>query len=211
MKTFAHRGWALGEIENTLVGFEKSAQAGFDGVEFDVRFGPDGRTVILSHNAATGSVPTLTLGEALTHLQSSDMELLIEFKEYSDKLFELVIEHLQQHYLLSKATIFAFPEIAALFPWTNRAGVKLGIIAPYPQDIEKYIRLYYPDMVLMGWGTKKERLQFKIVWSVMSLKKIFKKYANVKFVIGVAFQEKDKAWLSKQSGLYGFTGDMPLL
>lgn len=211
MKTFAHRGWAAGEIENTLAGFEKSAKAGFDGVEFDVRFSPDGRTVILSHDAVGGSGAGLTLGEALTYLQSSDMELLIEFKEYSDKLFELVIEHLQQHYLLSKVAIFAFPEVAALFPWTNRRGVKLGIIAPYPQDVEKYVRLYYPDMVLMGWGTKKERLLFKIVWSVVSLKKIFKKYANVKFVIGVAYSEKDKTWLSKQSGLYGFTGDMPLV
>lgn len=209
MKTFAHRGWSAGEEENTLSAFEKSVASGLDGAEFDVRLSADGRSIILSHDR-TNDNSVLRLDDTLKYLKETEMELFIEVKEYSEKLFELLVEHLRQYGLVERATIFGFPKDAKLFPWTTRQDIKLGIIAPYPQDIRKYIETYNPEMVLLGWGNKKERLQFKIAWTFLSLKRIFTKYPLVKFVIGVAYTEKDKQWLSRQFGLYGITADLPL-
>lgn len=210
MKSFAHRGWAAGIEENTISAFKKSIEAGMEGVEFDVRYGADGRTVVLSHDK-TSDTAALTLDDALEFLATTNLELLIELKEYTDDLYVLVVQHLRKYNLVARTTLFAFPKEAKLFPWSTRHDVNLGIIAEYPQDIKKYIKAYNPDMVLLGWGTKKERLQFKTAWTFLSPKKVFAKYSPVKFVIGVAYNEKDKAWLSKQRGLYGLTGDMPLL
>lgn len=210
MKIFAHRGWAEGKIENTLEAFKNAKGEGLDGVEFDVRYGADGKTVILSHDQ-TADDAVVTLDTALAYLATTNLELLIEFKEYTDDFYILVVQHLRKHGLAGRATLFAFPQIAEKFPWSTRQDIKLGIITPYPTDIKKYISLYSPDMALMGWGTKKERLQFKIAWTLLSLSKIFKKYPSVKFVIGVAYTEGDKKWLSRQKGLYGLTGDFPLL
>lgn len=211
MKIFTHRGWSAGEIENTLSAFRKSADAHSYGVEFDVRYGLDGKTAVCAHDKVADN-KALPLDEAFHYLTQTNMELLIELKEYSDEFYaDVVVGSLRKHNLVNRTTIFGFPPVAQLFPWGDRQDIKLGIIAEYPQDIKKYIRLYNPDMVLIGWGDKIERLQFRIAWTLLSLRKIFEKYSTIKFVIGVAYTEKDRKWLSKQSGLYGITADMPHL
>lgn len=210
MKIFAHRGWSAGVEENTLAALRKSIEVGIDGVEFDVRPSHDCRSVVLSHDPVTGAA-TATLEEALDYLKEGPLEILIEMKEYSEKFYALVVEHLRQRNLVGRTTIFAFPKEAEQFPWSDRRDIKLGIIAPYPGDIKKYIRAYNPDMILLGWGNKKERLQFKIAWSFLSLDKAFARYPSIKFVVGVAYTQKDKGWLFKQAGLYGVTADLPLV
>ena len=210
MKIFAHRGWSAGENENTLISFKKSVDADFDGVEFDIRYGIDGQRIVVSHDPAT-STDVLGLEGALLFLRETRFEILIEFKEYTDGIYGEVIEMLRKYNLEDRSTLFAFPGVAEKFPWKNREGVKLGIIAPYPHHIKKYIEAYHPDVVLFGWGTKRERMLFKIIWSLYSLPQMFKKYPQIKFIIGVAFTQKDKVWLEKQTGLYCYTADFPLL
>lgn len=210
MKIFTHRGWSAGEIENSLLAFRKAVDASVHGVEFDVRYGADRKTVICSHDPV--SVGTeVTLDDVLEYLETTKLELLIELKEYSDEFYDDVVSLVRKHDLVDRTTIFGFPPEAQFFLWESRQDIKLGIIAPYPQDIKKYILLYNPDMVLLGWGNKKERLKFKIAWSVLSLPRTFAKYSKIKFVIGVAYGSDDKKWLSKQQGLYGITADMPIL
>lgn len=209
MKIISHRGWSAGEIENTLSAFKKSVDEELDGVEFDVRYGADGSTVVCAHDPVSGGAPR-TLEEALTFLAPTNLELLIELKEYSDEFYDKVVGLIQEKSLVERTTLFGFPHVAKLFPWVNRRDIKLGIIAPYPQDIKKYIEAYKPDMVLLGWGNKKERLQFKIAWTFLSLKKVFARYPGIKFVIGVAYTENDKDWLKKYPGFCGITADMPL-
>jgi len=209
MKIFAHRGWAEGEGENTLLAFKKSVKERVDGVEFDVRYGVDGKSVVVSHDRVDGDSP-LALDDALQYLRSSNLELLIELKEYSDDFFVLITQHLRRYNLVGKTTIFAFPGIAELFPWTLRHDIRLGIIAPYPKDIKKYVEKHKPNTVLLGWGNNKERLIFKIFWKFFSLGNIFLKYPSIKFIVGVAYREKDRHWLSKHAGIYGATADMPL-
>lgn len=209
MKLFAHRGWSTGSEENTINAFRKSVELGVDGVEFDVRFGGDGQTVVVSHDPV-GGAPVLSLDEVLGYLKETNLELLIELKEHNEVFYSLVVEHLIRHDLVQRATIFAFPRIAHEFPWANRENIKLGIIAPYPTYIKKFIEQYNPDMVLMGWGDTKERFLFKLAWNVLSLKKIFAKYSPIRFVVGVAYSGKDKSWLARQTGIYGITADLPL-
>lgn len=210
MKIFGHRGWSAGQNENTIFAFKKSVEEGIGGVEFDVRYGADGKTVICAHDPVSG-VTAPTLDEVLQYLEPTKQELLIELKEYSDEFYEDVVSLVRKHDLVDRTTIFGFQPEAQFFPWEKRQDVKLGIITPYPQDIKKYIEMYDPDMVLLGWGGKKERLKFKIAWSVLSLPRTFAKYSKIKFVIGVAYGSDDKKWLSKQQGLYGITADMPIL
>ncbi len=209
MKTFAHRGWSAGPNENTLASFQKSYDAHLDGVEFDVRFDRDGKTVVLSHDVVETET-ALTFDDALKFLSSTKLELLIEFKEYTDELYSEVVRQISAYRVTDRVTIFGFPETAKHFPWSTEREVKLGIIAPYPHNLKNYILAHNPDMILLGWGNKTERMMFKIVWTVLSLANSFAKYPHVKFVIGVTYSEKDKAWLSRQNGLYGTILDMPL-
>lgn len=209
MKIFAHRGWRAGQDENTLAAFKKSIENKVDGVEFDIRYGADRRSVVVSHDEVKGD-SVLTIGEALQVLQETELELLIEFKEYCDELYASVVEHLEKHGLVGRTTIFAFPDIAKKFPWGKKRIIKLGIIAPYPHHIKKYVKMHEPDMVLFGWGNEKERLLFRILWKFFSLKNTFSKYPAIKFIIGVAYREEDRLWLSKHEGIYGATADLPL-
>jgi len=210
MKIFSHRGWAAGEHENTIFAFKKSVEEGIGGVEFDVRYGADGKTVVCAHDPVSCST-AVTLDEVLQYLEPIKLELLIELKEYSEEFYKDVVCLVRKHCLTNRTTIFGFPSEAKFFPWGSRQDVKLGIIAPYPQDIKRYVEMYEPNMVLMGWGNKKERLKFKLAWSVLSLSKTFSRYSQIKFVIGVAYGSDDKKWLSRQRGLYGITADMPII
>ena len=206
MKIFAHRGWSAGEVENTLAGFKKSAEAGLDGVELDVRFDSTGKNVILSHDY-TEKDGVLTFEEALQFLQNTKLELLIEFKEYTPDFFDKVVSLLVKYGMADRSTIFAFSERACNFPWDKTRTVALGIISRYPHHIKKDILKYRPDMVLFGWGNKIERFIIKTYWNMYPLVWLLRKYPHIKFVIGVAYGQRDIGWLSKQKGLYGATGD----
>lgn len=209
MKKFAHRGWSAGKGENTISSFIKASDANLDGVEFDVRLSVNRKSVVLSHDPSSDE-SLLTLDDALKFLATTNLELLIEFKEYSDDFLVLVVQHLRKYNLVERSVIFAFPHVAKQFPWERRHDIKFGIIAPYPHHISKYIKGYKPDMVLMGWGTTRERAIFRFVWKILSLEKVFAKHPSIKFVIGVLYSEKERTWLSGMSGLYCTTVDMPL-
>lgn len=207
MKIFAHRGWSTGEGENTLSAFKKSAEANLDGVELDVRFGRANEGVIVVHDYM-GQTDLLSLDEALGYLCTTRLELLIEFKgQRIPELYIAVRNLLVKHGLLGVATIFAFPELARMFPWDKPRDVALGIISPYPRNIRNDIEKYNPDMILLGWGNAHERFFFKTIWSILSLARVVKKYPKIKFIVGVAYNSGDVNWLSKQGGLYGATVD----
>ncbi|PIQ35719.1 MAG: hypothetical protein CO060_01115 [Candidatus Yonathbacteria bacterium CG_4_9_14_0_2_um_filter_43_16] len=137
--------------------------------------------------------------------------MLIELKEFSKEFYKDAIRLIRKYNAVDRTTIFAFQTEAGLFSWYARQDIKLGIIAPYPKCIKKYIEMYNPYMVLLGLGNKKERLKFRTVWSFLTPQKTFTKYSNIKFVIGVAYTASDKKWLCRQHGRYGITADMPLV
>ncbi len=208
MKSFAHRGWSAGAGENTIEAFKKSKEAGIDGVEFDIRYGVDGKTIVVIHNRAKDN-KVLTFEEALNYLRETELELLIECKEYEERFYKLAVDFVKQFGLEKRVTFFAFPHIASKFPWNEPREHKLGIIAPLPQHIAKYSQMYKPDMILLGWGDRIQRFAFKLVWSLVSLPRVIQAMPKVRLVVGVAFTKADVLWLSKQGGLYGYTIDNP--
>lgn len=205
MKIFSHRGWAAGKGENTLAAFRRSNGAGLSGVEFDVRLGPKG-AIVVSHDH-TKDEGVLTLEQALEYLQTTALELLIEFKEYSPAFFTRVVALLDRYGVTDRSTIFAFSGVSRHFPWEERRTVRLGIISQYPHHIKRDVKKYHPDMVLLGWVTKTERFLFKLVWSILSLAETTKKYPALRFVVGVAYNDSDVAWLAEKQSLYGVTRD----
>lgn len=208
MKSFAHRGWSAGKGENTIEAFKKSAEAGIDGIELDIRHGVDGKTIVVIHNRATDN-EVLSLEEALLYLKSTTLELLIEFKKYSDEFYTLVVDLIEKHGMQERVIFFAFPHIASKFPWHKPRSVKLGIIAILPRHIGRYRSTYNPDIILLGWGDRVQRFVFKTFWSISSLPKVIKTNDGVKFVVGVAYNKRDIHWISKQTNVYGFTVDNP--
>ena len=212
MKVIAHRGWSAGKSENTINAFQKAIEKEVDGVEFDVRWSIDKKEVIISHdpgNLETGSLSNgfLRLEEGLSFWVNKEKEILLEMKEFDERLFRKIIELLEKFKLTEKTLIIGFREVAECFDWKGRK-VRLGIITRYPWNIKKNIQKYRPDTVLLGWDDRWwTKPFFKSVWSFLSLPRLCKQYPDIHFVVGVVKSEVDYRWVSKQKGLYGFTVD----
>ena len=211
MKVIAHRGWSQGDGENTMEFFTRTlGDNRVEGVELDI-WGDSTRGILVTHNRPEEDQPSLPLQNVLNLFQSTTHEIFIECKMFSESTFQEIITTIKKYHLERRAVLFGFPEIARLFPWDKRDGIRLGIISKYPWNIKRDIETYNPDTILFGWNTKSERLAFKIWWSVFSsISKIVKKYPQIKFVAGVMFNEKDRLWLEKQ-GIYAATADKPFV
>ncbi len=207
-KIVAHRGWAKGSNENTLVAFEQAVLNNMDGVELDIRRSSDGDEIIVSHNF-TDDAGVLTLKEALEYLKDKDLEIFIELKEYSDELFDEAENLLKLYELKEKSVLFAFQKIARKFPFNDRKGFNLGIIS-YPWNIRKDILKFNQDFIMMGYTSFLTRIAFRLYWQIFSLSSVFKKYSDKKFVIGVTRSEKEREWMLKEKGLYALIADNSL-
>ncbi|PIR57978.1 MAG: hypothetical protein COU71_01145 [Parcubacteria group bacterium CG10_big_fil_rev_8_21_14_0_10_38_31] len=207
-KIIAHRGWAKGNGENTISAFKRASSGDMNGVEFDIRRHGESGEIIVSHNA-TVDTGVLTFKEALEYLKRENLELFLEFKEYSDKLFGEVADLLESHGLKDKSVIFGFWKVASKFPFTERRGFKLGIIS-YPWNIKKDIMRFNPDFIMMGYTSFLSKVAFRLYWSVFSLSSVFRKYPDKRFVIGVLQSGKEREWILKEEGLYAVTLDNPL-
>jgi len=207
-KIIAHRGWSKGNDENTINAFQKAVSAGMNGVEFDIRLQADGDEIIVSHDF-TSDAGVLTLKEALEYLKDKNLELFIEFKEYSDKLFDEITNLLESHGLKEKSVLFGFWKVASQFPFNNRRGFKLGIIS-YPWSVGKNILRFNPDFIMMGYTSFLTKIAFRLYWQIFSLPSFFKKYSSKRFVVGVIRSEEEREWISRREGLYAVTVDNPL-
>ncbi|PJE73955.1 MAG: hypothetical protein COV02_00385, partial [Candidatus Terrybacteria bacterium CG10_big_fil_rev_8_21_14_0_10_41_10] len=202
------RGWSKGNDENTINAFQKAVSAGMNGVEFDIRLQADGDEIIVSHDF-TSDAGVLTLKEALEYLKDKNLELFIEFKEYSDKLFDEITNLLESHGLKEKSVLFGFWKVASQFPFNNRRGFKLGIIS-YPWSVGKNILRFNPDFIMMGYTSFLTKIAFRLYWQIFSLPSFFKKYSSKRFVVGVIRSEEEREWISRREGLYAVTVDNPL-
>jgi len=207
-KIIAHRGWAKGNGENTISAFKKAVSGEMHGVEFDIRRQAGGDEIIVSHDF-TADTEVLTFKEALEYLKDKNMELFIEFKEYSDKLFDEIIDILELHDLKDRSVLFGFWKVASQFPFNDRRGFKLGIIS-YPWNIGKDILRFDPDFIMMGYTSFLTKISFRLYWKIFSLSSVFRKYSDKKFVVGVIRSEEEREWILRGEGLYAVTVDNPL-
>ncbi len=193
--------------ENTLEALKKSAkEENIHGIEIDIRRHRETGEVVLSHDPIAISQKYTSLIDALGYVSTQDWDVLIEFKEYSEDLFNDVKEILRESQCIHKCLLFGFKEVVCNFNW-EESEVPLGIIVEYPWQIRKAVELYKPHTILLGWDERLwTKVAFKIWWSLFSLEKVARKH-SIKFVSGVAESESHIHWLTRQN-IDMFTVDM---
>jgi hypothetical protein len=206
MKLIAHRGWSAGPGENSLAAFARAARDGrISGVEFDVRLAADFDTLVVSHDPPRHVENALTLDSALSLLSRTDLELFVEVKE--TELVSRVIERLVASNVACRSVVFAFAAVARSFPWERARPVRLGIVVMYPWNLNRVVRRYAPDVLLLGWDARTwTRVAFRAWWSVFSLEQLARRH-RVPVVVGIVQRMDDLHWLSRQR-LYGAVADV---
>jgi hypothetical protein len=210
MHLIAHRGWAAGEDENSLTALARAARdEAVTGVEFDVSRAADSGAVVVSHDPPLHTEHALTLDAALSFLSRTDLELFVELKERG--LASSVIEKLVSNKLADRSVMFAFAAVARSFPWeAPTRPVRLGVIVMYPWDLDRIVRRYAPDVLLLGWDERSwTRIAFRAWWSLFSLERLARRH-QIPVVVGVAQRMKDLDWLAPQH-LYGAVADINLI
>jgi hypothetical protein len=206
MKLIAHRGWSAGRGENSLAAFARAARDGrISGVEFDVCLAADSDTLVVSHDPPRHVENALTLDAALSLLSPTDLELFVEVKETG--LVSRVIERLVASNVAHRSVVFAFAAVARSFPWEGARPVRLGIIVMYPWNLNRAVRRYAPDVLLLGWDARAwTRVAFRAWWSIFSLEQLARRH-HVPVVAGIVQRMDDLHWLSRQR-LYGAVADV---
>jgi Glycerophosphoryl diester phosphodiesterase family len=206
MKFIAHRGWSAGRGENSLAAFARAARDGrISGVEFDVCLAADSDTLVVSHDPPRHVENALTLDAALSLLSPTDLELFVEVKETG--LVSRVIERLVASNVAHRSVVFAFAAVARSFPWEGARPVRLGIIVMYPWNLNRAVRRYAPDVLLLGWDARAwTRVAFRAWWSIFSLEQLARRH-HVPVVVGIVQRMDDLHWLSRQR-LYGAVADV---
>jgi glycerophosphoryl diester phosphodiesterase len=209
MRLIAHRGWASGGDENSLAAFARAARDdAVSGVEFDVCRAADSHTIVVSHDPPLDVQRVPTLDAALSFLSSTNLELFVEIKE--ERLVLEVIEKLISNKLADRSVVFAFAPIARSFPWEAARQVRQGVIVMCPWNVDRFVRRYAPDVVLLGWDARNwTRIAFRTWWSLFSLEQVARRH-QVPLVVGIAQRMGDVRWLSRQH-LYGAVADVPLI
>ncbi len=206
MKLIAHRGWSAGEDENTVAAFARTAwDDRISGVEFGVRYVADTGNLVVSHDPPLHIENALTLDPALSFLSQTALELFVEFKETG--LASVVIEKLVSSNVADRSVVFAFAAVARSFPWEGARPVRLGIIVMYPWNLNRAVRRYAPDVLLLGWDARAwTRVAFRAWWSIFSLEQLARRH-HVPVVVGIVQRMDDLHWLSRQR-LYGAVADV---
>src|SRR5262245_12029237 len=210
MHLIAHRGWATGGDEISLAAFARAARdEALTGVEFEVSRAADSGTVVVSHDPPLYTENALTLDAALSFLSRTDLELFVELKEQG--LATSVIDKLVSNKLADRSVMFAFAAVARSFPWqAPTRPVRLGVIVMYPWNLDRLVRLYAPEFLLLGWDARSwTRIAFRAWWSLFSIKRLAGRH-QVPVVVGVAQRRKDLDWLAPQH-VYGAVADISLI
>jgi hypothetical protein len=193
----AHRGWAAGIRENTLAGFELAAgDPDISGVELDVSRAADTGALVVSHDPPRHAEGVLTLDAALSFLSRTPLELFVELKE--EGLAPAVIDTLVSHKVAERSVVFAFAGVARSFPWRGVRPARLGVIVMYPWQLDRIVREFAPDVLLLGWDDRSwTRLAFRAWWSLFSLERLGRRH-RLPVVAGIVQRSGDLRWLSRQ-------------
>ena len=162
-------------------------------------------TLVVSHDPPLHIENTLTLDAALSFLSQTDLELFVEIKETG--LASGVIEKLVSSNVADRSVVFAFAAVARSFPWEGARPVRLGIIVMYPWNLNRAVRRYAPDVLLLGWDARAwTRVAFRAWWSIFSLEQLARRH-HVPVVVGIVQRMDDLHWLSRQH-VHGVVADI---
>lgn len=197
MHLIAHRGWAAGSRENTLAAFELAAgDPDISGVELDVCRAADTGAPVVSHDPPRHAQGVLTLDAALSFLSGTPLELFVELKE--EGLAPAVTDKLVSHKVAERSVVFAFAGVARSFPWRDARPARLGVIVMYPWQLDRIVREFAPDVLLLGWDDRRwTRMAFRAWWSLFSLERLGSRH-RLPVVAGIVQRSGDLRWLSRQ-------------
>jgi hypothetical protein len=117
------------------------------------------------------------------------------------------MERLVARNVAGRSVVFAFAAVAKSFPWEAARPVRLGIIVMYPWNLNRAVRRYAPDVLLLGWDARAwTRVAFRAWWSVFSLEQLARRH-HVPVVVAIVQRMDDLHWLSRQR-LYGAVADV---
>lgn len=196
VKLVAHRGWSAGPEENSLAAFARAAaEPCVSGIELDVRRNGNGGLVV-AHDPPGPGARALGLDRALAFLAKRRLELFVELKEPG--IADAVLDLLAAEGLGDRATVFAFPEVAATMPWRGRRRARLGILVRYPWQARRLARKHRPDVLGLGWDSRGwTRRAFRTWCSAFPLGALAER-ATAEIVIGVVQCPEDLDWLARQ-------------
>lgn len=201
MKIIAHRGWSMGEWENSLSALERSAiDARINGIEIDVRWSERLNDVVVLHDPIekNRNDHTHSLEEILNFGKQHNWDVYVEIKEYSDTLVSRIVELLEIHDLLDNAVIFGFEKVASLLDWKGGRKISLGVISMFPWQISRIVETYQPEVLLMGWDERKwTQFLVRLYWNLRDFSKIKTAYPNVLSVFGVAQSQEHLDWIEQ--------------
>ena len=164
--------------------------------------------MVVAHDPPFHTENALTLDTALSFLSRTDLKLFVELKEQG--LASSVIEKLVSNKLADRSVVFAFAAVARSFPWEGARPVRLGVIVMCPWNLDRIVRLYAPDVLLLGWDAHSwTRIAFRAWWSFFSLERLARRH-QVPVVVGIAQRMKDLDWLAPQHP-YGAVADINLI
>ena len=197
MHLIAHRGWAAGGEENSLAAFARAAgDHEISGVEFDVCRAADAPTLVVSHDPPRRAEGAHTLDAALAFLSRTDLELFVEIKQ--EGLAAAVVDKLVSHKVAERSVVFAFAAVARSFPWQDARLARLGVIVTYPWRLDRTVRAFAPDVLLLGWDDRSwTRMAFRAWWSLFSLERLGRRH-QLPVVAGIVQRSGDLRWLSRQ-------------
>jgi hypothetical protein len=209
-KQITHRGWAADAPgENTREAFRRAEEAeDVNGVEFDVRWSNERAEPVVCHYEWQEK-DAESLDDVLSFLATSKTinVILLEVKEYYPFLWTEIKRLLEYHGLVEKTIIFAFPHVAKKFPWETRERMQLGVISMFPWRVAHYAKLR-PASILFGYDKHKwTQILFRLFWWDTFIRKLFHIHPDVKFILGVAQNQKHLVHINSLEGLYGYTVD----
>jgi hypothetical protein len=211
MLLIAHRGFSAGGDENTLAALTRAAADDrIGGVELDIRLSVDRRDVVLRHDPFTNAAdpPPLGLDDALGFAKQQAWQVFLECKEYDEALYRRVCELVQGHAMADRVILFGFKDIARKFAWHAARPFRLGVIEEHPWRIAGTVGAFRPDVLLMGWMSTATRLAVQSWWSVFSLRRLAARMPATSLVMGVAQDQRDVEWFSRQDALFAATIDL---
>ena len=121
-------------------------------MELDVCRAADTGTLVVSHDPPRHAEGALTLDAALSFLSRTHLELFVEIKQ--EGLAPAVIDTLVSHKVAERSVVFAFAEVARSFPWRDVRPARLGVIVMYPWQLDRTVREFAPDVLLLGWDDR---------------------------------------------------------
>ena len=206
MHLIAHRGWAAGSQENSLAAFELAARdPDISGVELDVCRAADTGTLLVctirrvTPKACSPWMPHCRFCHGRISSCSWNSKRRVWPPQSSTSSSPTRSP--------SARSCSRSPGWPDPFRGATCGRCDLGVIVMYPWQLDRMVREFAPDVLLLGWDDRSwTRMAFRAWWSLFSLERLGSRH-RLPVVAGIVQRSGDLRWLSRQH-LYAAVADI---